>query len=235
MIFSDDSMAGYYTGYQGEKFLESRKQLEPSFAGRMERRENKNLLRIQGEQVSYLDTIEKYITKNIGTNLPDRLLDLGGGTGSNTLFRDRIEFDIIDIDSELDHQQPKLQKYALVSIMNVLEHLLDPLATLRLAKSFLDADPKSLIVVEVPLEGFIQRNLSGDIGLGQDTGRDFAEEKIIWTEHINCFSPYGLGVVADLVGLKPLAPFLQLDTTEEASNGLITERSTALVGLFGVA
>jgi hypothetical protein len=239
MIFSDDSMERYYTDYQGEKFISSRKELEPSFRGRMERRENKNILRIRGERVSYIEAIEEYIIENIGTPLPDRLLDIGGGTGSNTLFKGRIEFDITDIDSDLDLQKPKLQKYALVSIMNVLEHLLDPVATLRLAKSFLDTDSKSFIVIEVPLEGFMFRSLSIDTGPEKNPEQDFANEKIIWTEHINCFSPYGLSKVARLVGLSPLAPFLQLDTTEGGggggSNGAISEKSTALVGLFGIA
>jgi hypothetical protein len=87
----------YYRDYQSDEFLDMRIKFEPSFAQRLSKRPGLNVIRKRGESVTYMGLIEDAIQKTIG-RLPDRILDIGGGTGSNSPFRGSLPITIFDID-----------------------------------------------------------------------------------------------------------------------------------------
>lgn len=176
--FTEDSMMRYYHGYQNEEFLEMRCRLEPSFRARLNNRSNQNTLRKRGESVQYTKIIRSWVDTKISNTNFEHVLDYGGGTGSNTPLLGSISTHVWDIDStNLDI------KYNFISIMNVLEHVTDPVSLLKIASEKLSSENRSYILIEVPLERFMHDT---------HANINFYQRKKVWTEHINCFSTAGL-------------------------------------------
>jgi hypothetical protein len=233
LIVDDGSLIKYYNDYQGEEFLASRYRLEPSFRDRMDERTSPNVLRKRGESVSYLDQIDDFLMKNIDGPLPNQVLDIGGGTGSNSPLKSTAKIDIIEITPE--SAAASQESYPLVSLMNVLEHVMRPLDTLRLAVSYMHKEINSYVLIEVPLEKFMSESsedidIQAEIKLG-----DYWKQKAIWTEHVNCFTPRALVLVAKSAGLELAAPLVQFRTDNAASENLELNQPTAIVGLFRLA
>ena len=188
-------MAKYYKGYQSKEFLAQRMSMEPSFGFRMRDRSSPNTLRARGEETSYGDEIDEYLL-NMLPALPQRALDFGGGTGSNSPLKRLIPVDVYDIDEEVQPPLSDSTHWPLISIMNVLEHVTSPINLLRRASKLL-SNNQSHILVEVPLEGFMR---------GQKGSSTFWQKKTIWTEHLNCFTPLGLEICFREAGLKLITP-----------------------------
>jgi hypothetical protein len=233
LLVDDASLANYYFDYQGHAFLESRYKLEPSFRQRMEQRNSPNTLRKRGESVDYLDRIDDFLFKNIEGPLPDYVLDIGGGTGSNSPLKSQSTVDVIDIAPELTI--PPKDSYRLICLMNVLEHVMDPQATLSLAVSYMDMQRPSYVLVEVPVESFMEECLEDidsetEIKCGQ-----YLEGKKIWTEHVNCFTPKALILLAKSVGLELVVPIARFETGSASLEAGAGNKKTALVGFFSLS
>jgi hypothetical protein len=230
MNVDEGSLVGYYTDYQGDEFLESRYRLEPSFQNRMSERNNPNVLRKRGESIDYLDRIDSYLLENIDGPVPDEVLDIGGGTGSNSPLKSTAKIDVIDISPQW--VRPPKDSYPLVSLMNVLEHVMNPLETLNLAVSYLDRQRPSYVLIEVPLEKFMS-GYSQDIDTSTELKiRDFWQGKKIWTEHVNSFTPRTLTLLAKSAGLELVAPLAQFQTDLASPDDREGKQNTAIVGLF---
>jgi hypothetical protein len=230
LIVDNESLINYYNDYQGEEFLASRYRLEPSFRDRMEERTSPNVLRKRGESVNYLDQIDDFVLSNIQGPIPNQVLDIGGGTGSNSPLRSKAKIDVIEISPESAYTSQ--ESYRLVSLMNVLEHVMRPLDTLRLAVSYLDKETTSYVLIEVPLEKFMSEcSRDTDIETELELG-DYWQQKAIWTEHVNCFTPRALLLLANSAGLELAAPLMQFQTDSEAEDSLELNQPTAMVGLF---
>lgn len=230
MIVDEGSLVGYYTDYQGDEFLESRYRLEPSFQHRMAERNNPNVLRRRGESVDYLDRIDSFLLATIEGPAPDEVLDIGGGTGSNSPLKSKARIDVIDISPQL--AGPTKDSYPLVSLMNVLEHVMNPLEILNLAVSYLDTTRASYVLVEVPLEIFMSEcsedvDISTELKIGK-----YWQQKKLWTEHVNCFTPRALTLLAKSAGLELAAPLVQFQTAVSSDKEREGSQNIAIVGLF---
>ncbi len=230
LLVDNGSLIKYYEDYQGEDFLSSRYRLEPSFRDRMDNRRSPNVLRKRGESVDYLNRIDDFLMGNIAGPIPDHVLDIGGGTGTNSPLRSTAKIEIIEISPELAH--PSRESYPLVSLMNVLEHVMSPLELLRLAVSYLDKESPSHVLIEVPLEKFMAE-CSRDIDLQKELKLgDYWQQKVIWTEHVNFFTPRALLLLAKSAGLELAAPLAQFQTEFSTSDSKESDENTAIVGLF---
>jgi hypothetical protein len=219
--FSEEALINYYNGYQDEDFIAMRVHFEPSFAERMKRRSNPNTLRKRGETVSYLYKVENIYKTKTGGELPLNVLDFGGGSGANSLFLETAHVNITDIDKKAfrSHSSRPTQGYDLICLLNVLEHVNSPQHTLTEALSY--ATPGiTRVLIEVPLERFMHNMADEDI----------YSKKKIWTEHINCFSPYGLELLVKNCGLEPIGgdPVVRI-TTHENLDSNADENSQALI------
>jgi len=233
LIVDDESLIKYYKDYQGEEFLASRYRLEPSFRSRMESRTSPNVLRKRGESVNYLDQIDDFLTRSIEGPLPNQVLDIGGGTGSNSPLRSKAKIDLIEISPE--SAVASQESYPLVSLMNVLEHVMRPLDTIRLAVSYMHKESSSYVLIEVPLENFMSE-CSQDIDIKAKLKlEDYWQQKAIWTEHVNCFTPRALLLLAQSAGLELAAPLVQFRTDHAGTESLELNQPTAIVGLFRLA
>jgi hypothetical protein len=196
----------------------------------MEERTNPNVLRKRGESVNYLDQIDDFLLSNIQGPIPNQVLDIGGGTGSNSPLRLKAKIDVIEISPQSAYTSQ--ESYPLVSLMNVLEHVMRPLDTLSLAVSYLDKETTSYVLIEVPLEKFMSEcSRDTDIETELELG-DYWQQKAIWTEHVNCFTPRALLLLANSAGLELAAPLMQFQTDSEAEGSLELNQPTAMVGLF---
>lgn len=197
---SEDSVSRYYNDYQSDDFLSMRIKFEPSFAQRLSNRSGPNVIRKRGETVTYMGLVEDVIQKRIG-RLPSRILDIGGGSGSNTPFRGRLPEAIFDIDMSLGSGELPKETWPLVSLMNVLEHVMNPVDFLKEAAVHV-MNPGGYLVVEVPWEP-IMRQISQEESAWR--------AKFIWTEHVNFFSKEGLKKCFELSGLDLIGEIAVID------------------------
>lgn len=210
----DKSLERYYEGYLDEEFIEQRIGVEPSFGRRMLGRSNQNTLRKRGEQHSYSKLIDGYFSTVLG-DIPLEILDFGGGTGANTPFRESSDCSVFEIDSEEREEHLLNRQWPAISMMNVLEHMMDPVDELAKVGKLLEPS-SGRVLIEVPLETFMHQ---------WEDAPDFWRRKFIWTEHFNCFSPPGLEACIREAGLELVAPVELLEvasTSEELrENGFI--------------
>jgi 2-polyprenyl-3-methyl-5-hydroxy-6-metoxy-1,4-benzoquinol methylase len=190
---------------------------EPSFQRRFLARVSPNTLRKHGESVTYTRKLEDYIQNHFEI-LPKRILDIGGGSGANTPFRMSADVKILEIDDEIGTRETGNQKkYDLVTLLNVLEHVRNPLELLEKAKRYCNTEDGH-ILVEVPLE---------KIMIDLTDVEAAVHKKKIWTEHINFFSKKGLEVCLNRAGFHLVAPIELL----EISDGKTTDLDKSFVML----
>jgi 2-polyprenyl-3-methyl-5-hydroxy-6-metoxy-1,4-benzoquinol methylase len=202
----EESVDKYYKDYQSDEFLSMRIKFEPSFAQRLNNRSGPNVIRKRGESVTYMGLVEDVIQKAIG-RLPDRILDIGGGTGSNTPFKDRLSKSIFDVDRSLGYLELPKQSWPLVSLMNILEHVMNPVDFLKKAAAHV-MNPGGYLVVEVPWEPIMRRISEGESAW---------KTKFIWTEHVNFFSKEGLKKCLELSGLDLIGEGISVIDIETSS------------------
>jgi 2-polyprenyl-3-methyl-5-hydroxy-6-metoxy-1,4-benzoquinol methylase len=177
---------------------------EPSFQSRFLGRVSPNTLRKHGESVTYTRKLEDYIQNHCET-LPNRILDIGGGSGANTPFRMSADVKILEIDDEIGTRETGNQeKYDLVTLLNVLEHVRNPLEILEKAKRYCNRE-YGYILVEVPLE---------KIMIDLTDVEAAVHKKKIWTEHINFFSKKGLEMCLNRAGFHLVAPIELLEISD---------------------
>ena len=201
---NQDSMLRYYSGYQDDQFIEMRIHFEPSFQERFLNRSSPNTLRKHGERVSYVQKLEDYF-QGLSQKLPNRILDIGGGSGANTPFSQIAEVEILEIDDEPDLGEGAHQRqYDLVTVLNVLEHVTTPEQILLKAKACCKLE-SGHVLVEVPLEEILINVMDEEAT---------CQNKKIWTEHLNFFSEKGLEACLKRAGLDLVAPIEVMEISD---------------------
>jgi hypothetical protein len=177
MIYCDirpdpDEMKRLYAGYRGPDYNAMRTRLEPGYAARIPEIE-------QG--LPYVSKIEEFLCPHVPW--PLKILDWGGAQGTNTPFKKHGLIHIYDIDDGPVLHGKKVERpeppYGLIVCANVLEHVSQPVETLKEIAAIME--PQSILYLEVPREH-------------QD--RDY------WHEHINLFTNPALNAMVDRAGLK---------------------------------
>lgn len=189
--FGAAEMENLYAGYRGAEYLALRETYEPGYSV-----QNARFHR----QIAYLAQIESLLAPH----LPDSpaVLDWGGDSGINTPFRSCSRlchvFDISGVDTmegatAITAEQLRSERYDLIVLSHVLEHVPWPLDLLEEVKGAMSAD--TLLYVEVPYEQLMQ-------GEGTDDAR--LTSKRHWHEHINFFSITSLDALLSRAGLTVL-------------------------------
>ena len=189
--FGEDEMSNLYSDYRGSDYNALRVKYEPGYQAKTS---------VFNERASWLDETEGWIESKIGK--PGTVLDWGGGTGINSCFlHDDVDLYIHDISNvRLESganpyiASQALQKFDLVTCMQVLEHVADPLDLLHTMAGFMSDD--SFLYLELPFEKVMQDDIS--------TAKR-ATLKRHWHEHINFFSENGLIELVTKAGMKVLA------------------------------
>ena len=189
--FGDREMEALYADYRGADYVALRDSYEPGYAERNEQ--------FEAESPVLVDT-EHFLEPLLPSN--PAVLDWGGDSGINMPFRNCARLrDVYDISSvamlpdvrarhrdELD-----LEFYDLIVLSHVLEHVPDPAALLADAAAVLHSD--SVLYVEVPHEAIMRE---GDVHTAGSRKRH-------WHEHINFFTPEGLRLMTERIGLRIIA------------------------------
>ena len=128
--FTDEQAQAIYGDYRSDRYFEERERFEPGF---MEEYGHHFKPR------SYTDKVETFVRSH---KEPATVLDIGGGNGENTPFRDRAT--IVDIGDTIEGQ------YDLVVMSHLLEHVASPRRFVDLARKHLAAD--GLIYTETPID-----------------------------------------------------------------------------------
>jgi hypothetical protein len=189
--FGEEEMQNLYYDYRGNDYNALRIKYEPGYLSKTG---------VFTERTSWLDVTEAWIESEIGK--PKTVLDWGGGSGINSCFlNDDVDLYIHDI-SNVDLEpgaksysdSQALRSFDLVTCMQVLEHVADPLDLLHTMTGFMSTG--SFLYFELPFERIMQDNIGTD---------ERVTLKRHWHEHINFFSERGLAELATRAGLKVVA------------------------------
>ena len=172
--FTEFQMAALYSGYRDAKYTRQRDRYEPGYASRA-------ALDYRGRHV-YLAAVEAWLAPW----LPERpsVLDVGGGSGVNSLFIGRSKLlhvhDISGTETvagaeQVDASAIARTKYDLVTCCQVLEHLPYPLDLIEQMLPAVGAE--TLVYLEVPVEALMR-----------DRAPNLARLKRHWHEHVNFFT-----------------------------------------------
>lgn len=180
MRFDAEEMAALYNDYRGPIYTAQRDRFEPGYAAL------NAMLREGGD---YIAEVEMFIRPHLPQPRP-RILDWGGDTGANTPLRtyaarhhvyDISPRTLVDGATAISRDAIKPGDHDLVVLANVLEHVPNPISTLRLVSEAMDRN--ATLYLELPYEDLIRLNQSPD---------DRLEQKRHWHEHINFFTPQSL-------------------------------------------
>lgn len=128
--FTDAQAQAIYGDYRTESYFQEREQFEPGFIANCGH---------HFKPRDYTDKVEAFVRPH---KEPATVLDIGGGNGENTPFRDRAT--IVDIGDTIEG------RYDLVVMSHVLEHVASPRRFVELARKHLNDD--GLIYTETPIE-----------------------------------------------------------------------------------
>lgn len=186
--FSDREMERLYDGYYGEDYERLREHYEPGF------RERNQALTAPSDLI---ELTRHYILQYVN---PTRVLDWGGGDGTNTPFKGQgYQTDIFDIDKKatvpgtrsVSKDEIRGVDYDLIVCRQVLEHVPYPADTLAQIRTCMRDD--TLLYVELPHEALMVSN--NDLSPGQ---------KKHWHEHINFFSVKAVSNLFEACGFTVL-------------------------------
>lgn len=189
--FDDEELERLYADYRGEAYTRLRDSMEPGYAER-----NGKLL----AGADYVPQVERFLLGCMPS--PARILDFGGDTGINTPFRGGAQVQhVLEISNRplvagavrVDPAFAATQRYDLVVLSEVLEHVPQPLALLQQVVALMDS--QSVLYLEVPFERLM-------CTLEAEPQRWY--EKRHWHEHINFFSRESLRRLLARCGLEPL-------------------------------
>lgn len=190
--FTDHELALLYKDYRGDEYNALRTRFEPNYCATAIH----YTIRAQ-----YLEDVETVLAPY----LPDRprVLDWGGDSGVNSLFRYKAKtLHIYDISGvpvcdeaiRVSQEECRHHEYDLVACSQVLEHASYPLDMLNQLTHSLS--PQTILYLEVPLEVIFQ---------SREESRRLGEKKRHWHEHVNFFSPESLRALAHSCSLEVLA------------------------------
>jgi hypothetical protein len=189
MRFDDQEMTALYSGYRCEDYCNTREQFEPDYAVR-------NELLTAGS--TYIGMIESFLAPHVPQR--PRVLDWGGDTGLNTPFKSRAAihhvYDISDKPTvagafRVTREDLARERYDLIVLSNVLEHVPQPRSLLKEIVSIIQ--PDTYFYIEVPHEDIIR------------TLNDPMRHKRHWHEHINFFTETALKRLHEACRLEVLA------------------------------
>ncbi len=186
--FTDEQMAALYHNYRDESYNAQRIRFEPGYV---------NVVPHYHQRAAYLDEVEQWLAPR----LPEApaVLDWGGDSGINSLFRERnCSLHIHDISGvqlvpgaeRVDVQGIGQNRYDLVTCSQVLEHAPYPLELVRCMLPALG--PDTLLYLEVPHEA-LMREHPGSLEL--------APLKRHWHEHVNFYTETAMRRLLERLGL----------------------------------
>ena len=186
--FGEAEMHRLYKDYRGLEYNELRSNYEPGYISKTS---------AFTKRTSWIEITESWIESKIGK--PRTVLDWGGGSGVNSCFlNDAVDLYIYDISNVKLEAGAKgyiktqsVQTFELVTCMQVLEHVADPLDLLQNISVFMASG--SFLYFEVPFEKVMQREIMPS---------ERVTLKRHWHEHINFFSEQGLTELANRAGMK---------------------------------
>ena len=182
-----------------------------------------------------IHVIEQY-KKYFEGALPKTYLDIGAGAGHSLsaamklglqvygiepskIGRDAakelfdIELEAINLSNFCDTTK---KKFDLISFWGVIEHTIDPLSNIRMAKSLLTKN--GMIVLEVP-------RFDGLTTVLDRIYKDMGTRLLDGIEHINCFTDSSLATMLDYSDFKPIFVwYLGLDWYEFAMRSFIISK-----------
>jgi SAM-dependent methyltransferase len=127
---TDEQAQAIYGDYGSDSYFQEREQFEPGiFANCGHHWKPRN----------YTDKVEAFVRLH---KEPATVLDIGGGNGGNTPFRDRAT--IVDIGDTIEG------RYDLVVMSHLLEHVASPRRFVELARKHLNKD--GVIYTETPID-----------------------------------------------------------------------------------
>lgn len=175
--FDDSEMDALYAGYRGDEYNTLRDQYEPGYTANNQWRNEKGF--------THIPIVESYIASHIRS--PDKILDWGGDTGMNTPFKGKTAthhiFDISDkppIEGarRVTKVEAKGNKYDLITLMHVLEHIPYPQNTLNDITDIMGRE--TVLYIELTHEDIIRLN--------PDPSSSPYRQKHHWHEHINFYT-----------------------------------------------
>ena len=128
--FTDEQAQAIYGDYRTDRYFQERERFEPGFMAEY------------GHHFKPRNGTDKVETFVRSHKEPATVLDIGGGNGENTPFRDRAT--IVDIGDTIEG------RYDLVVMSHLLEHVGSPRHFVDLARKHLNAD--GLIYTETPID-----------------------------------------------------------------------------------
>jgi SAM-dependent methyltransferase len=200
---SDESLLDYYSFYLTDEYRRERGLVDPAYS-LIEKNHgsvNELLMRRKQNEDFIVPILEEYLANLRLDSL--RMLDYGGGSGQVAPLFDWIDVDIYDVDHKSIRSRSKKSSsersfspagkfnalYDFVQLLHVIEHVGNPLNTVKSAVEYLKTD--GLLLVEVPWEMLNFDDLS-ESGI------------IVCDEHINKFCDHSLTTMMKNLGLKVL-------------------------------
>lgn len=187
--FTKAQMAALYRGYRDAEYTRQRERFEPGYAA--------TVAQDYTRRHAYIAAVEQWLQPRLPAH--PRVLDWGGGDGSNTPFLRCGAVQVHDISGAplaagaVRAEGPGACADDLVVCMQVLEHVAEPLTLLQ---EILPAmGPATLLYLEVPHEALVRQH---------PPGTDLTPHKRHWHEHINFFTPASLHQLARRAGLRVL-------------------------------
>lgn len=187
--FTDEQMAALYHNYRNELYNSQRIRFEPGYA---------NVVSHYHQRAAYLNEVEAWLAPHLPK--APAVLDWGGDSGINSLFRERNRLlhihDISGVDlvpgaERVDIECISQQHYDLVTCSQVLEHVAYPS---ELVGQMLPAlGPETLLYLEVPHEALVREH-PGSLQL--------APLKRHWHEHVNFYTETALRRMLERLGLN---------------------------------
>lgn len=179
--FGSNEIKRLYADYRGESYARLREQYEPGYYSR-----NEYLKKTKRDQRWIENLLLKY--------LPEKpvILDWGGGTGTNTPFRENggmvFSYDISGVSCEtgvigIQKKQLPEKEYDLICLSHVIEHIPYPSLLINEVKKYIG---NGIIYIEVPFEPLMQKMEN------QSDKSISLRSKKHWHEHINFFSKKSL-------------------------------------------
>jgi hypothetical protein len=186
--FTDKQMAALYHNYRDEVYTAQRTHFEPGFV---------NTRGHFDHRAAYLEEVEAWLSRRLPQ--APAVLDWGGDTGINSLFRfdnkllhiyDISGVDLVSSARAVDIEQAYHNYYDLVSCSQVLEHVAFPA---DLIKQMLPAvKDNTLLYLEVPNEALIRAH---------PHSKNLAPLKRHWHEHVNFFTETSMRRMLENAGL----------------------------------
>lgn len=213
--FTDAQMAALYHNYRDEQYNAQRIRFEPGYI---------SVVPHYNQRAAYLDEVEAWLAPYLPQ--APTVLDWGGDTGINSLFREHNHLlhihDISGVELVPGAERVELEhigqnRYDLVTCSQVLEHVSYPQELLERLLPALG--PDTLLYLEVPHEALVRQH-SGSLEL--------APLKRHWHEHVNFYTETAMRRLLARLGLAvvdALSLPVELGWTQGEVMGVLARRA----------